>query len=80
MIITAFLASAAVTGFLLALFARTQGVDHNGILIALGIVGAGIQMAVLITWYLHHTSEKSQQRRRGELIREEPNGDRIDGR
>jgi hypothetical protein len=81
MIIAAFIASAAITGLLLALFARTQGIHHSGILIALGIVGGGIQMVVMIAWYLHHTSEKEERRRRAQLSdMQEPSVDRIDGR
>ena len=81
MIYAAFIASATVTGLLLALFARTQGIDHAGILVALGIVGGGIQMIVLITWYLHHTSDKARRRRADEFAEyAEPSVDRIDGR
>lgn len=53
-----FLASAVVTGGLVALAARTLGVEDAGILGAIGVIGGGIQMLILIGWYLHRTREQ----------------------
>lgn len=47
-----------VTGALFAFAARVSGVEHNGILVAVTIIGAGVQMLVLIGWYLHFTRAK----------------------
>ncbi|HYC36302.1 MAG TPA: hypothetical protein VEC19_07755 [Usitatibacter sp.] len=45
------------------------------------ISSAGVQMLVLITWYLRHTSEKAQRRRMEPIPEQEaPFLDRIDGR
>ena len=65
MIILAFIASAAVTGVLIAVLARTLGVEHMGILIAIGVIAGGIQMLVLMVSYLHHTRETTRRRRTG---------------
>lgn len=53
-----FVIAAAVTGGLVALAARTQGIEHEGILGAIGVIAGGIQMLILIGWYLHHTREQ----------------------
>ena len=53
MIYVAFFASALVTAALFALAARVMfGIEHVGLLIAIGIIGGGIQMIVLMVWYL----------------------------
>ena len=81
MIIFAFVASAAVTGALLALLARTQGIDHTGILVAIGIIGAGVQMGLTLAFYLRHTSAQVARRNAEPLPEmQEPNSDRIHGR
>lgn len=81
MMIVAFVGSALVTGFFLALFARTQGLHHEGILIAIGIIGAGIQMIIILGAYLRHTSERARRQAAKALPElQEPNADRIDGR
>ena len=52
--------SALVTGGLLALAVRMMaGVEHHGILAAVGIFGGAIQWLVLIGWYLHHTRSRA---------------------
>ena len=57
MIYAAFFISALVTAALFALAARAMfGVEHTGILIALGIIGGGLQMIVLLVWYMRHLS------------------------
>jgi hypothetical protein len=51
--------SAVVTGGLLALLVRVMAsVEHQGILLAVGIFGGAIQWLVLLGWYLHHTRPK----------------------
>ena len=50
-----FLMSSIASGALFALGARAMGVEHTGILAAIGIIGACLQMLVLILWYLHVT-------------------------
>ena len=52
MIILAALAAACVTGALFALVARTQGIHHPGLLFAIGVIAAGVQLLVLIAWFL----------------------------
>ena len=58
--------SALVTGSLFALAFRVMlGVDHPGILVAVAVIGGGLQTAVLIAWYLRHTAhalERSDER------------------
>jgi hypothetical protein len=52
-IYAAFFASALVTAALFGLAARVMfGIEHTGLLIAIGIIGGGIQMIVLMVWYL----------------------------
>ena len=47
------LVSAAVTGGLMALLFRLlTGIEHSGILLAVGIIGAGLQTTLLMLWYL----------------------------
>jgi hypothetical protein len=55
-----FVFSAVVSGGLFALFARASGVEHVGILVAIAIIGGGLQMAMLIGWYLHHTASAAK--------------------
>jgi hypothetical protein len=51
--------SALATGGLLALLFRvTTGIEHQGILFAIGILGGAIQWLLLIGWYLYHTRIK----------------------
>jgi hypothetical protein len=51
--------SAVATGGLLALMVRVMaGIEHAGILFAVGILGGAIQWLVLMGWYLHHTRAK----------------------
>ena len=81
MIILVFVISAAVTGGLLALLARTQGIQHDGILFAIGVMGAGIQMVIILGAYLHHTSAKRVRQQLESLPEmKEPNAERISGR
>jgi hypothetical protein len=81
MIIFAFFLSALATGLLFALGARTQGIDHDGVLFAIGVIGAGLQMVLIMVWYLRHTSEKAQRARIEPLpSMEDPSLDRLDGR
>lgn len=70
MIYLMFFLSAAVTGALFAFGARVQGIEHSGALFAIGIIGAGVQMLILIIWYLHHTRARdftSSQRQDPEI-------------
>jgi hypothetical protein len=54
-IYAAFFASALATAALFALAARIMfGIEHTGILAALGIIGGGLQMIILMLWYLRH--------------------------
>lgn len=50
-----FVISSVVTGALFALAARAMGLDHGGALFAIAVIGAGLQMLILISWYLHIT-------------------------
>ena len=52
------LLSSGVTGALFALAARVLGIEHTGVLVAIGIIGAGLQAILLIAWYLLHTRER----------------------
>lgn len=47
--------SALVTAGLFAVAARVLGVEQNGILVAIGVIGAGVQLLFLVLWYLFHT-------------------------
>ena len=47
--------SAIVTAGLFAVAARVLGVEQNGILVAIGVIGAGLQLMFLVLWYLFHT-------------------------
>lgn len=52
--------SAVVTGSLFALGVRVVfGIEHAGILFAMGVIGGGLQTAALILWYLHHTARRT---------------------
>jgi hypothetical protein len=53
-------ASAIVTGGLFALMARLAGVEHNGILAAIAVMGGGIQLILLIVWFLYHTKAEAR--------------------
>jgi hypothetical protein len=30
------------------------GIEHTGLIIAIGTIGAGLQMMVLLVWYMRH--------------------------
>ncbi len=47
-------------GGLFALAARVMGVEHEGILVAVAVIGAGLQALVLLGWYLHFTRPRPQ--------------------
>jgi hypothetical protein len=47
--------SAIVTGGLFVVAARMFGIEQNGILIACAIIGAGMQVVLLMVWYLLRT-------------------------
>jgi hypothetical protein len=48
--------AAVVTGGLFALGSRLMlGIEHTGILAAIGVMGAGLQTIVLMAWYLFST-------------------------
>jgi hypothetical protein len=67
--------SAAVTGALFALGFRTaSGIDHPGILFAVGIMGAGLQTALLLGWYLHYLRGRAAREERTEPSEEGPGG------
>jgi hypothetical protein len=54
--------SAVVTGGLFAMAARlTMGIEHTGILVAIGVMGAGLQTIMLMAWYLFHTRPRDSQ-------------------
>lgn len=56
MIYLGFLVSAVVTGGLCALAAHAMaGIGHMGVLMAIGVIGGGLQMIGTIAWYLSHT-------------------------
>ena len=60
MIYAVFLMSSIVTGGLFALAARAFGLEHGGALVAIAIIGAGLQMLALILWYLHATRPNAE--------------------
>jgi hypothetical protein len=47
--------SAAVSGALFALLARLAGIEHTGVLLAIAVIGGGLQLIFLIAWFLHHS-------------------------
>jgi hypothetical protein len=53
-------ASAIVTGALFALMARLVGVEHHRILIAITVIGGGLQLILLIVWFLYHTKAEAR--------------------
>ena len=61
MIYAVFLMSSIVTGGLFALAARALGLEHGGALVAVAIIGAGLQMLAMILWYLHATRQNADQ-------------------
>jgi hypothetical protein len=59
-----FIASALVTAGLFALAARMMfGIEHAGILVALGIIGAGLQTIAMLLWYLRFIRAASEPKR-----------------
>lgn len=71
MIYAAFFASALVTAGLFAFAARVMvGIEHSGVLLAIGVIGGGLQMLALIFWYLSHTRKTGVQTARAD----EPRG------
>jgi hypothetical protein len=53
------LISAVFTGGLFALGSRLMlGIEHNGILAAIGVMGAGLQTIMLMAWYLFSTRSR----------------------
>lgn len=75
MIIFAFIASAVITGLLLALAARSLGIQLTGVLVGIGIIGGGIQMLVLMIGYLRYTGQQAARHRSASAINDlhEPN-------
>lgn len=64
-----FFASAVVTGALLALAARLiTDIQHPGVLTAIGVIGGGLQMIVLIAWYLAHTRSTEVHKRPNDAL------------
>jgi hypothetical protein len=53
-------ASAIVTGGLFALMARLAGIEHHGMLLAVSVIGAGLQLILLILWFLFHTKAEAR--------------------
>jgi hypothetical protein len=53
-------ASAIVTGALFALMTRLAGIEHHGILIAVTVMGGGLQLILLIVWFLFHTKAEAR--------------------
>jgi hypothetical protein len=72
LIYVVFVFSAVVSGALFALFARASGVEHAGILVAIAIIGGGLQMAMLIVWYLYHTAKAAKTAKGGQEPRFDP--------
>lgn len=70
MVIVLAILAAAITGGLFALMARTQGVDHTGILVAIAVIGGGLQMLALVVWYGIY-SHREQKRHPSEERRDE---------
>jgi hypothetical protein len=58
--------SAIVTGALFSTAAYAMGIHHTGILIAIGIIGGGLQWIILISWYLYHTRRRARMAARTE--------------
>ena len=56
------LITSVVTGALFALGARLLGIEHTGILVAIGIIAAGLQAILVIGWYLLYTRQPREAR------------------
>ena len=64
-IIVAAFGSACLTGALLALLARIQGIHEPAMLFAIGVIGGGGQLLLLIIWYL--VAQRRRERMSNEL-------------
>jgi hypothetical protein len=66
------LVSAVLTGGLSATVARMMGIQHSGLLVAIGVIGGGAQLIGLMAWYLFHTRPDAAQGQRVDIA---PEGD-----
>ncbi len=58
MVYVTFIASALATAVLFAVAARVMmGIEHTGILVAIGVMGGCLHIFVLIAWYLYRTRD-----------------------
>jgi hypothetical protein len=48
------LVSAVASGAIFALVARIAGVEQAVVLLAIAVIGGGLQLIFLIAWFLHH--------------------------
>ena len=58
-----------VTGGLFATAARWFGIDNDSVVIAIALIGAGIQSLILILLYLYRTRPRPQKEPFGEPVR-----------
>jgi hypothetical protein len=68
------LVSAVVTGGLSATAARMMGIEHSGLLVAIGVIGGGAQLICLMAWYLFHTRPNAAQGQRVDITPERDAG------
>jgi hypothetical protein len=55
------LLTSAFTGLIVAIALHLYGVHHEGIVIAAGVMVAGIQMAAVIGWYMLWSSSSAAE-------------------
>jgi hypothetical protein len=64
---------AAITAFIVggigATFARWMGIHENGLILAIAVIGAGIQSIAFILLYLYRTRSKEAPKPFGEPVR-----------
>ena len=62
--------AAFITGGLFATGARWLGIDNDSVVLAIAIIGAGIQSMILILLYLYRTRPRSRKEPFGEPLRQ----------
>jgi hypothetical protein len=64
-----------ITGGFFATGARWLGIERNDLIIAIALIGAGLQSLVLISLYLYKTREKPAKVPFGEPVRSPRDGE-----
>ena len=60
---------AFIVGGICATFARWMGIQEGGLVIAIAVIGAGIQSIAFILLYLYRTRSRDRPRPFGEPVR-----------